>query len=160
MTTHTQQAEPAELWRRLAAIVYDSIIVLAIWFIVGFIVLTAFGIDQVQVQDERVVLGSFYRFTLFASMLGSAYLFFAWFWTHSGQTIGMQAWKIRIQNSDGSSISWKQSLIRCVTAPPALICLGAGYFLMLFNPERLTLPDILSGSVVMKVSFELKGFEN
>ena len=108
----------AALWRRLAAMVYDSIVIIAIWMVVGFIVLSAFGIDQAQiVENDHVVMDPYYRITLFSSMLLSAYLFFAWFWTHSGQTLGMQAWKIRVQNSDASAISYKQSLIRCITAP-------------------------------------------
>jgi uncharacterized RDD family membrane protein YckC len=147
----------AALWRRLAAMVYDSIVIIAIWIVVGFIVLSAFGIDQAQiVENDRVVMDPYYRITLFSSMLLSAYLFFAWFWTHSGQTLGMQAWKIRVQNSDSSAISYKQSLIRCVIAPIAFVFLGAGYFYMFFNPEKLTLPDLLSRSIVVFESWDKK----
>ncbi len=145
----------AALWRRLAAMVYDSIVILAIWIIVGFLVLSAFGIDQAQVvENDQVVMDPYYRITLFSSMLLSAYLFFAWFWTHSGQTLGMQAWKLRVQNADGSAISYKQSLIRFVTAPFSLLLIGAGYFYMFFNPAKLTLPDLLSYSVVVKMSWD------
>ncbi|MDG2091421.1 MAG: RDD family protein [Gammaproteobacteria bacterium] len=141
----------ASLWRRLAAIVYDSIVMLAIWIVVGFFVLSSFGIEQAQmVENDRVVMDPYYRITLFTSMLVSAYLFFAWFWTHSGQTLGMQAWKLRVQNTDASAISYKQSLIRFVVAPLSFILLGAGYFYMFFNTEKLTLPDLLSHSVVLK----------
>ena len=118
ISDQTVSIKDAALWRRLAAMVYDSIVIIAIWIIVGFIVLSAFGIDQAQiVENDHVVMDPYYRLTLFSSMLLSAYLFFAWFWTHSGQTLGMQAWKIRIQNTDRSAISYKQSLIRCVIAP-------------------------------------------
>jgi len=145
----------AALWRRLAAMVYDSIVILAIWIIVGFLVLSTFGIDQAQVvENDQVVMDPYYRITLFSSMLLSAYLFFAWFWTHSGQTLGMQAWKLRVQNADGSAISYKQSLIRFVTAPFSLLLIGAGYFYMFFNPAKLTLPDLLSHSVVVKMSWD------
>ena len=59
--------EAAALWRRLAAMLYDSIIIIAIWIVVGFVVLSAFGIDQAQVvQNEQVVMDPLYRFTLFA----------------------------------------------------------------------------------------------
>lgn len=149
--------EAAALWRRLAAMLYDSIIIIAIWIVVGFVVLSAFGIDQAQVvQNEQVVMDPLYRFTLFASMLLSAYLFFAWFWTHSGQTLGMQAWKIRVQNKDASAISYKQSLIRCVLAPLSFMLLGAGYFYLFFNPEKQTLHDRISQSMVTKISWETK----
>jgi uncharacterized RDD family membrane protein YckC len=147
----------AALWRRLAAMVYDSIVIIAIWMVVGFIVLSAFGIDQAQiVENDHVVMDPYYRITLFSSMLLSAYLFFAWFWTHSGQTLGMQAWKIRVQNSDASAISYKQSLIRCITAPFSFVLFGAGYFYLFFNTERLTLPDLLSRSIVVLDSWDKK----
>ena len=60
----------AALWRRLAAMVYDSIVIIAIWMVVGFIVLSAFGIDQAQiVENDHVVMDPYYRITLFSSML-------------------------------------------------------------------------------------------
>jgi uncharacterized RDD family membrane protein YckC len=150
----TPDNQSAALWRRLAAMVYDSIVIMAIWIVVGFLVLSAFGIDQAQVvENDQVVMDPYYRITLFSSMLLSAYLFFAWFWTHSGQTLGMQAWKLRVQNADGSAISYKQSLIRFVVAPFSLLLIGAGYFFMFFNTEKLTLPDRLSHSIVVKISW-------
>ena len=156
-TNQTTMVKDAALWRRLAAMIYDSIVIIAIWMVVGFVVLSAFGIDQAQiVENDRVVMDPYYRITLFSSMLLSAYLFFAWFWTHSGQTLGMQAWKIRVQNPDSSAISYKQSLIRCVVAPFSLVFLGTGYFYMFFNPEKQTLPDLLSRSMVVYESWDKK----
>lgn len=154
-TSPVISTENAVLWRRLAAMIYDSVVMLAIWIIVGFVVLSAFGIEQAQmVENERVVMNPYYRITLFTAMLFSAYLFFAWFWTHSGSTLGMQAWKLRVQNADASAISYKQSLIRFVVAPFSLLFLGAGYFYIFFNKEKLTLPDLLSHSVVLKENWE------
>lgn len=142
----------APLWRRIAAMLYDSLLVIAIWIIVGFVVLSAFGINEARsVDGELVVLAPLYKNTLFAAMLLSAFLFFGWFWTHSGQTLGMQAWRIKVQNHDGSALCWKQVLLRCLTAPPGMLALGLGYLCMLIDPERRTLPDRASGSVVVKV---------
>ncbi|MES2623741.1 MAG: RDD family protein [Pseudomonadota bacterium] len=143
---------PAALWRRLAAIVYDSFLVFAIWIIIGFIVLKAFGITEARtIEGNAVVLEPLYKNTLFAAMLISAYLFFGWFWTHSGQTLGMQAWRIKVQNADRSSISWLQTLLRCGSAPIAFLCAGIGYFWMLFDGKKRTWPDLLSRSVIVKL---------
>lgn len=142
----------APLWRRIAAIVYDSFLVIAIWIIVGFIVLSLFGIEAARTVDgEVVVLDALYKNTLFAAMLVSALLFFGWFWTHSGQTLGMQAWRIKVQNPDGTAIGWKQVLLRCASAPPAMLVVGLGYLCMLVDPQQRTLPDRVSGSVVVMV---------
>jgi len=149
-TTATRIIAP--LWRRIAAMLYDSTLVFAIWIIVGFLVLSAFGINEARsVDGELVVLAPLYKNTLFAAMLLSAFLFFGWFWTHSGQTLGMQAWRIKVQNSDGSALSWKQVLLRFVSAPFSMLALGLGYLYMLADPQQRTVPDLLSGSEVVKV---------
>jgi uncharacterized RDD family membrane protein YckC len=141
----------AALWRRLAAILYDTIVIIAIWIVVGFAVLSLFGIEEARtIEGEAIELDPLYQYTLFTAMLGSAFLFFGWFWTNSGQTIGMQAWKIRIVNNDGSSISWRQVLLRYVTAPAALALAGIGYWWSLFDAQKRSWPDIVSGSMVVR----------
>ena len=143
---------PAPLWRRLAAMAYDSVLVTAIWMVVAFIVLANFGIDNARTVDGDVVtLDPLYKNVLFAAMIFSAWTFFAWFWTHSGQTLGMQAWRIRVQNAGGTPISMKQTVIRFAGALLSLLPAGLGYWMMLFNRDRKTLHDRLSGSEVMLV---------
>ena len=142
---------PAAFWRRLGAMLYDGIVILALWMVVGFLVLSAFGIEQARtLEGEQVVLDPLYRLTLFSAMLLSAYLFFAGFWTRSGQTIGMLAWKIRIQNRDGSVIGWKQSLLRFALGGLGLLAFGLGHLWMLTNRQRRALHDIASDSVVVR----------
>jgi uncharacterized RDD family membrane protein YckC len=114
--------------------------------------LSAFGITEARtIEGDAVVLEPLYKNTLFAAMMISAYLFFGWFWTHSGQTLGMQAWRIKIQNADGSAIGWIQTLKRCICAPVALALAGMGYFWMLFDAEKRTWPDLFSRSCVVKL---------
>lgn len=150
MTTPSQSMENAALWRRLAAMLYDSFLIFAIWIIVGFVVLSSFGLEQARtIEGDVVVLDPLVKNVLFAAMMGSAFLFFGWFWTFSGQTLGMQAWRIRVVNAQGKSISWRQALIRFVTAPFALGLLGIGYWLALFDKEKRSLPDITSGTQII-----------
>jgi uncharacterized RDD family membrane protein YckC len=143
----------ASLWRRLAAIAYDSFLVFAIWIVVGFGVMSIFGIDEAQTSNGVLVeLSALHQYTLLGAMLLSAFLFFGFFWTHSGQTLGMQAWRVRVQNLDGTAISWRQALLRFCTAPFALLALGLGYLMMLADKQQRTLPDLVSGSQVLKVA--------
>jgi uncharacterized RDD family membrane protein YckC len=46
------------------------------------------------------------------------YLFFGWFWTHGGQTLGMRAWHMRLVTSEGKLISWKQGFFRFIVSLP------------------------------------------
>lgn len=146
----SQQIAP--LWRRFAAMLYDTVVLTGICMFTTFLVAALFGIENARtVQNGNVELNPAYRLAVQATVLLSAYLFFGWFWTFSGQTLGMQAWKIRIQNADNTAISWKQVSLRYVTAPVSLALIGIGYFWMLKDKDRRTWPDISSGSVVVKV---------
>ena len=139
----------APLWRRLATMLYDSIVLIGLWIIVSFLVTAAFGIDSAGTAESQ--LNPLYRYTLLAAMLGSAYLFFGWFWVNSGQTIGMQAWKLRVQNADGSAISWRQVGLRYVSAPLAVAAFGFGYWWALFDRQQRSWPDIASNSYIVTV---------
>lgn len=143
---------PAPLWRRLAAMLYDSLLVFAIWIVVGFLVFSAFGLEQARtVEGDTVVLDPVVRYTLFSAMLLSAWLFFGFFWTHSGQTLGMQAWRVRVVDGRGQPIGWQQVTLRLLTAPPALLLGGIGYWWCLFDRERRSWPDLVSGSRIIRV---------
>jgi uncharacterized RDD family membrane protein YckC len=150
---NTSPALPsAPLWRRLAAMLYDSLLVFAIWIIVGFVVFSAFGLEQARtIEGDTVVLDPLVRYTLFCAMLLSAWLFFGFFWTHSGQTLGMQAWRIRVVNERDQAISWRQVTLRFLVAPPALLLGGIGYWWSLFDRQRRSWPDLASGSRIVRV---------
>lgn len=139
----------AALWRRLAAMVYDFFLVFAIWIVVGFAVMSALGIDQVRAEQG---LAPLHQWLLFAGEILSAVLFFGWFWTHSGQTLGMQAWRIKVESRDGTPLSWKQVLQRLAVAPFALACAGLGYWWCLVDAEQRSWPDLVSRSRVIKVA--------
>lgn len=151
--TASRPYDPAPLWRRLAAMAYDSILVMAIWMVVAFVVLSLFGVDNARTVDgDTVTLDPVYKNILLLTMIASAWAFFAWFWTHSGQTLGMQAWRIKVANRDGSRITLGQTLVRFFAAIPAFLLFGIGYFYMFVDRDRQTVHDKLSGSVVARVA--------
>jgi uncharacterized RDD family membrane protein YckC len=105
---------------------------------VGFVVLSAFGVQEsIHVEEQQVILEPYYHATLFICMVLSAFLFFAWFWTHSGQTIGMMAWKIKVQNADGSPIGYRQSLIRFFLGSAFLALAVSALWWLLFTDGAL-----------------------
>jgi len=86
-TTMTTQALPSpSLLRRLAAAFYDSLLIIAIWFLATLLVLPLTGGEAIE----------HYRLLYLLYLLGLTALFFLWFWHRSGQTLGMQAWRIRV----------------------------------------------------------------
>jgi len=76
-------------------------------------------------------------------------LFFGWFWTRWGQTLGMQAWRLRVETLAGGRISWGQALLRMAGACVSFACLGAGYLAILFDPAARAWHDRWSGTRVV-----------
>ena len=120
----------AGLIRRLAAMFYDFLLCVALIMVVGLIyqqgiLRLAYGseqllaLSQAGALDNDPILGSLLLITLFA--------FFAKFWTHNGQTLGMQVWGVRIQNRDGSAIDLWQALLRFFIAIGSWLPCGLGY---------------------------------
>jgi len=150
MKTH---ANTAGLLKRLAALFYDALIVIAIEMLAGGLVvaiifaLNAAGLldygqylDASDLLTRQPVVSLLYTLYLAAVWVG----FFVFFWTRAGQTLGMRAWKLRIQNRDGSAISTTQALIRLATS-----AFGLGNFTVPFDPQKRSFQDIWAKTEVI-----------
>jgi len=159
---------PATGLKRGLAIIYDALISIAVLLVATWIYtliagqMTGWEKYEQMAAAGQIKGGPGLTFTLFLVL----YLFFGYFWTRVGQTLGMQVWRVRIQNLDGVSVSWSQALRRYVTAAVVVfLALLAGYYLgavsllfsipaivTLFVPiNGLSLTDRMSGSVVVEV---------
>lgn len=131
------QTWPAGLMRRLAAMLYDLLLIVAVWMLMGFV---AVALNRGEANETP----------LFHSLLFVAtFAFFAFFWMRAGMTLGMQAWRLRVETNDGMSISLVQSLLRFLAACASLAAFGLGYWWILFDPEKRSWSDIASNSRVV-----------
>ena len=167
-----QQYQPAGLLRRLGAILSDSMVIfglLALTTLIIFVpILHKLGKNAMVPAEVGWLWSGLY----FLTLLSVCFSFFGYFWRRSGQTIGMRAWRIKVETCDGKLLTWSASLRRWVLAlsPWAIsmvvfnmaevmhstllkatgagvILLGlAGVLVMYTNPERLTWYDRLSRS--------------
>lgn len=145
---HLDDVWPAGLGRRLGAMLYDSLLVLAIWIVIaaGHVAVSRLIIG---LPPEQVGLGGAQVLSLRALLALSAFAFFAFFWTRGGMTLGMQAWRLRVQTLDGCSITLLQALQRFLVAGLSLALFGLGHVWVLFDRERRSWPDIVSGTRVV-----------
>lgn len=144
--SQSSEAVPiAGLMRRLAAMVYDSLIMMAVLMAYGAI---AVGIKSLIVPHEpgeRIELGM----VSFGLMLVVVVLFNAFFWQRGGQTVGMKAWRLKVVNDQGKLPSWGQSIKRCLFAWVSFALGGMGYFWCLIDRNSMTAHDHLSGTQVV-----------
>lgn len=144
----------ATLVRRLAAMFYDFLLCVALIMVVALIYQQGI-LRMIYGSEELLALsqsGALDRDPLLNSLLLlSLFAFFAKFWTHNGQTLGMQVWGVRIQNRDGSAIDLWQALLRFFIAIFSWLPCGLGYLWMLWDKDGLTWHDRYSESVVVQL---------
>lgn len=130
--------------RRLAALVYDSLLLFSLLFAATVPVLLLTGGEAVG-PNQPV-------FT--AYLLAVSYVYFGWCWTRSGQTLGMRAWKMRVRTRGGGPLGWRSSLARFAAALVSIGAAGAGLLWVAFDRDGMSLHDRLSGTVLEMVSPE------
>ncbi|AJG15495.1 MULTISPECIES: RDD family protein [Pseudomonas] len=144
---------PVGLGRRLAAMFYDFLLCTALLIVTAgaykMIQMAIIGearmreLTEAGALDGDPLLSTVLLFVLFG--------FFAKFWTHGGQTLGMQVWGVRVQNADGTAISLWQALLRFVVSIASWLCLGLGFFWALIDKRQRGWHDIYSESQLVRV---------
>ena len=129
-------------WRRIICLLYEFLILLAIIFIASFIFHLVF----------RDTNASYFKPLYQLYLLFVMGYYFIWFWTHGGQTLAMQAWKIRVVTSEGQMLSNRKAIIRYLLAVTGTLFLGAGFLWALIDPEHLYLHDRLTGTRLIKIA--------
>ncbi|MEQ8409879.1 MAG: RDD family protein [Gammaproteobacteria bacterium] len=139
----------ARLLRRLAALLYDGFLVVAIWFVIGYFMQLLFGPDANQLVDGQVQTDPVMGTILFALMVASAFGFYAWFWMKSGQTLGMIAWRLRLETPAGQLVGLDRAALRWLLAWPSFALFGVGFFWLYIDPNGDTMHDRFSRTRVV-----------
>lgn len=134
----------AGLLRRLAAMLYDGLLLIGVLMLATALFLPLTGGEAV-VSGRNPVLEWVYRAALLALIVG----FFGVFWTLRGQTLGMTSWRLRVEREDGGLLNWGDTLRRLGWALVAALPLGLGFLWILFDPERRAWHDRLSNTRVV-----------
>lgn len=138
--TDPKDLPTAGLLRRIGAMCYDSLLLAAILLVAGFIPLLFLGSESLTGLTR-----SFFQTYLFIII----FMFYAWFWTHGGQTLGMRAWRLRIQNDDGTAINWSQAVLRFMCAMVSWGLFALGFLWIIVDPKKLAWHDRFSNSKVV-----------
>ena len=143
--------------RRLLSLTYESFLLLAVLMIAGVIF-------HLVIRDtEAVYFMPLFQFYLLVVM-GT---YFIWFWTHGGQTLAMQTWKMRVVNAEGNKLEIKQAIVRYLLAVSivllftvaGVLLLGVagvlffcvGFMWALFDRDKQFLHDRLAGTRIVEI---------
>jgi uncharacterized RDD family membrane protein YckC len=152
----TSVGRPPSIRRRLAAFVYEGVLLF------GVVMIGSYVYDTLT-QHRHAMQGRTGLQVFLFLLLG---IYFVWFWSHGGQTVAMKTWHIRLVDANGHNLGQPRALARYVLAwlwfVPALVAawfygpnsalaifglmavgVAAYAALALTNPQRQFLHDII-----------------
>ena len=125
--------------KRIAASIYDLFLLLGVWFAVGSL---AVWINGGIIEAKWI--GPFL-------VLVSTWIFYGYFWTHGGKTLGMAVWKFEIYSIDENKINFQKVSIRFFSNVITVLLGGTPLILMYFSKNNLSLSDYLSKTSYKKI---------
>jgi uncharacterized RDD family membrane protein YckC len=113
--------------RRIAALPYEGLLLLALLLIATFPVS---GMKGVTLTGAPHLVFQAYLATVVAA-------YFIWFWRRGGQTLPMKTWRFRVVDSHHRPLTFKRALTRLIlgTAFYGPACAG---LVLLFFPQRVS----------------------
>ena len=144
-----ERGTAARLPRRLAALVYDLML------LAGVLIVATLAIYALR--GGRPIAPGTLWFQL--SLAAITVIFFTWFWTHGGQTLGMRAWRLRLVGRGGQPIGWPQALGRFLAALLSALAAGLGFWWAAFDRDGLCWHDRLSGTKLVREQGDGSGLQ-
>ena len=134
--------EPAGFFRRIFSLMYDTLFVLAVVICLSLLLNV--------INGEAPKPGTFLSVIQLFIAVTSGPFFYCYFWQkNKGQTLGMQAWKIKLISEE--ELTLRICLLRCAFSTFSFLILGIGYFYILFNKEKRSLADIATSTRISKI---------
>jgi len=141
-----ESLKTASFMRRIGAMFYDFMLALSSVILVGFfftaVFMSLFSIENIQAGSPAAK-------AIFTLLVLFTFVFYGWFWTHGGQTLGMRAWKLKLVRENAEPITWLQAFFRFCYAIISWIPLGAGYLWMLVDKKNLSWHDRTSKTYII-----------
>jgi uncharacterized RDD family membrane protein YckC len=123
------------LVRRIAAMLYDGFLILALLFMATLPFIAAQGGEPVEPSEN----------ILYQSVLAIViYGFFVGFWIRGGRTLGMQSWRLQLETMDGERASLVAATIRFFAALLSWAPAGLGFLWSLWDKDKLAWHDRIS----------------
>lgn len=137
----SSDAAPGML-RRLASMLYESMLLFAIAFLATW--LFQFAAGTLRIEGWRVHVLQLFLLAVFAS-------YFLWCWLRGGQTLAMKTWRIRLVSKNGHGKLAPQAAMLRFFYALMLVPTTIGIFWAMVDRDRQFLHDRLAGSLLVPV---------
>ena len=131
--------------RRILAMVYDLLPVLALWFLASAVFTVGYTLAGLAPR-ENIQPFSLLQWLLWLCcwLATGAYATFSW--RRGGQTLGMRPWRLRLAMADGGTPGWAALWRRYAVATLSLAAGGLGFWWAWLDRDRLTWHDRAAGT--------------
>ena len=111
---------------RLICLLYDALLLIALLAVLNVILVGIFTSGQSASSQEVELLSAEIRYGLqFPASVLIIFGFYGYCWTRSGQTLGMQTWRLELIRRDGQRPRWRDALRRFLSACALPVTCGA-----------------------------------
>jgi uncharacterized RDD family membrane protein YckC len=132
--------------RRVAALLYDSVLLAAL-----LVIFTSGAVFLNHAHAVEPETSGAWAYLYRAGLIGVIAGYYLINWTRSGQTLGMRAWHLRAVTESGQSLGLKTAALRFVLGVLAWAPAALGVLWLYADPEHLALHDRLSKTRVVHV---------
>lgn len=144
-TSKTADPAPCGLLRRLASMLYDTLLVIALLMVAATLVVVPAG--------SEIEAGTLW-FQAYLLVVWWAY--FAVCWRMGGQTVGMRAWRVKLITERNERINWANSALRFLVAGISGVAVGLGFLWSVFEPQHRTWHDLATATHLVVIPKEKK----
>ncbi|MDK2779300.1 MAG: RDD family protein [Pseudomonadota bacterium] len=132
-----QNYPTAPLTRRLAALAYDGLILVALYIILGGLLVTLIS-KLAEGGDDMLRLSPATAASLFYII---CFLYYSHSWRRGGQTVGMKSWRIKVISEYKPEVTLSQCMLRSAIGFFSILAAGLGFLWMLFDKKQQTWHD-------------------
>jgi len=135
------QAPPASLARRALALVYEALLLSALFLVAALpYVLATHAADAIVARP---------LFQVYLIAIAAAY--YVWQWRRGGQTLPMKTWRMRIVTRAGTPLGLRHALTRFLFAAAGCALAGAGFLWAMVDRDGQFLHDRLAGTKIVRI---------
>jgi uncharacterized RDD family membrane protein YckC len=124
----------------MAIIVYDFVIVISLLMLATMLAMLAGFGGRTAMKDPV--------YTVY--LLSIWFFYLAWCWHQGGMTVGMRAWRVKIEDENGNKPGWGKSTIRFLASLLSTAAAGIGFLWALVDSRNRTWHDLLSSTRLIR----------